>query len=76
MHLQEQIAQEFNDCIQAARVKYTIVFTKNDIVLTDNRVTTADTVHIDSLGLSHFFFQNCFPQNPWTEYHHFTHSAN
>ena len=72
MCLQEQIAEEFNECIAAARVTHPIVFTGKDIAITNNLITTAGTFRTDLPDLSLFFFENCFPQNPWTEYHHFT----
>src|SRR5258708_29847664 len=72
MNEKEAIAADFNMFIQKSHINHPIQFGAEDIALTPKVVTTKDSIAFDVIGMSHLFLSNFFPQNPLTQYHHFT----
>jgi hypothetical protein len=75
MDTRRAIAEAFNDYILATHIAHSQHFDAKDIVVGSATISTTDMVLGDTDGLSHLFFENFFPQNPWVEYHHFTKMA-
>jgi hypothetical protein len=62
------IAKEINQCLTNHTLTYSPTFDYNDFRTTDNIITN----HLATSKLSDIILMNYFPQNPITEYHHFT----
>ncbi len=62
------IALEINQCLANHKLKFSPTFNFNDIRTTDKIITN----HHSNRKLSDIILKNYFPQNPSTEYHHFT----
>jgi len=72
MSLRDHIAARLNACIAAAPIAHPIQLQGLDLVLSGSVLTTVDSNQMGPRDLSHFFFQNFFPQNSGPDYHHFT----
>lgn len=64
----KSIATEINQCLKHYTLTYAPTFDFNDFQTTDNVITNLLT----NCKLSDLILNNYFPQNPITEYHHFT----
>lgn len=62
------IATDINQCLTKHTLTYLPTFDFNDFRTTDNIITN----HLATSKLSDLILKNYFPQNPITEYHHFT----
>ncbi len=62
------IASDINQCLKGHTLTYLPTFDFNDFRTTDNIITN----HLATSKLSDLILKNYFPQNPITDYHHFT----
>lgn len=70
MNENQIIANEFNDCLINESLRYPVKLSRNDFAVTDNVISNAGEGI--SNKLTDLFLYNFFPQNPISEYHHFT----
>lgn len=64
----KSIATDINQCLKNHNLTYSPTFDFNDFRTTDNIITN----HLATSKLSDIILKNYYPQNPITEYHHFT----
>jgi len=62
------IASDINQCLTNHKLKYSPTFDFNDFRTTNNIITNL----LATSKLSDIILKNYFPQNPTSEYHHFT----